>query len=908
MVALVSSTLACEASSTNEGVVADVSAGAEAGEVPLASETVIVDTPPDADLGETAPVVQEVVVHVPPDKGLVIRHEEPHRDIATPCFPGIHRDPWQFENSIAWSPDGSAVLFTRGPEILAVSADGSQLWPVVVPAPNGVGPMTAFDITPDGARIVYSTCDYPRAQEGLVSAANEQLDVGDYEYEIAVVAIDGGEAQRLTTNGSFDNYPAWSPEGSQIAYISGSTELVSVERSSRLHVMQSDGTGRQPLWGGLDAVATDPPAWSPDGRWVAAAGVSDTGGRLALHLISIESGQEFVRLSDAVSGAWSWSPDGQRLAFAKREGARLGLYTVAVDGTDAQRVTTIEGWRSWWPSWRTPDISRTWVETVAWSPDGSKILYSCNGICVVTPDGSPVGPAPLPGNLAAWSPNGSRIVTISTGDPNPNRRDNPVISIMAPDGSDLRVLVQEALGGLILAQFDYADVTAAQAACAAGHVVDAPAENPGLVRDCETLLGLRDALFGRTLANWGPGTPIAEWVGVTVAGEPSRVTGLMLDRLVPNGPIPAAVGDLAQLRMLALAYDPSYHRRVAGPIPSELGDLSQLRVLVVSGGLTGSIPPELGQLANLRILSLATNKMTGEIPPELGQLTNLLGLYLHTNQLTGPIPAELGQLTSLTGDDERILDQLTIDLAGAIDVERVAWGQLIDFTGLSLHKNRLSGSIPPEFGQLTQLTELNLYSNQLTGPIPPELGQLTQLIELDLHSNHLTGHIPAELGQLAHLQGLSLFDNQLEGTIPAELGQLTRLTGLYFNGNQLTGLIPAWLGQLAHLQGLSLADNQLTGAIPAELGRLAALRALFFAKNQLTGVIPTELGQLVQLTNLSLNHNQLNGPIPAELGQLASLEFLRLGANQFTGCIPPAVQRVQDNDLASLGLAACEPA
>ena len=707
-----------------------------------------------------------------------------------------------------------------------MSADGSRLWPVVVPAPKGVGPMTAFDITPDGARIVYSTCDYPKGQPGVAAAAGEQLDMGDYGYELAVATIDGGEVQRLTTNGSFDNYPAWSPDGSQIAYVSSSSDLASVRRSSRLHVMQSDGTGRQSLWGGLDAVATDPPAWSPDGRWVAVAGVSDTGGRLALHLVSIESGQEFVRLSDAVSGAWSWSPDGQRLAFAKREGARLALYTVAADGTDAQRVTRIEGWRSWWPSGTTPDIHRTWVDTVAWSPDGSKILYSCNGICVVTPDGSPVSQAPLPGNLAAWSPDGSRIVTISTGDPNPNRRDNPVISTMAPDGSDLRVLVQEAVGGLVLAQFDYADVTAAQAACAAGLVVDAPAENPRLVRDCETLLGLRNALFPNTLVNWGPGTPIAQWVGVTVDGAPPRVTGLLL-----RG------GSYAGLRLKL------------GTLPPELGQLTALRTLDLgaapSDGLSGPIPLELGQLANLEVLALSSRNITGVIPPELGQLTQLRRLTLTYSQITGRIPSALSQLESLTQ--------------------------------LNLGDSQLTGAIPAELGQLSNLEALLLGGNQLTGAIPSALGQLESLIELNLGGDQLTGAIPAELGQLSNLEALLLGGNQLTGAIPSALGQLESLIELNLGGNQLTGAIPAELGQLSNLEALLLGGNQLTGAIPSALGQLESLIELNLGGNQLTGAIPAELGQLSNLEALLLGGNQLTGCIPPSLQRISYIDHSSLG-------------------------------
>ncbi len=47
------------------------------------------------------------------------------------------------------------------------------------------------------------------------------------------------------------------------------------------------------------------------------------------------TGEEVIHLADAVSGA-SWSPDGERLAFAKVDGDGVALYSIAVDGSDAR--------------------------------------------------------------------------------------------------------------------------------------------------------------------------------------------------------------------------------------------------------------------------------------------------------------------------------------------------------------------------------------------------------------------------------------------------------------------------------------------------------------------------------------------------------------------------------------------
>ena len=59
-----------------------------------------------------------------------------------------------------------------------------------------------------------------------------------------------------------------------------------------------------------------------------------------------------------------------------------------------------------------------------------------------------------------------------------------------------------------------------------GRILPEPGRNRRLVRDCEPLLRLRDQLAGYVLLNWGPGTPLAQWAGVQLSGEPPRVTGL----------------------------------------------------------------------------------------------------------------------------------------------------------------------------------------------------------------------------------------------------------------------------------------------------------------------------------------------------------------------------------------------
>ena len=284
---------------------------------------------------------------------------------------------------------------------------------------------------------------------------------------------------------------------------------------------------------------------------------------------------------------------------------------------------------------------------------------------------------------------------------------------------------------------------------------DTAEDGVGVASDRAALVALYNAMEGGswiTRTNWLSGRPLDEWHGVTTDSG-GRVTAL---NLVSN--------------------------RLVGALPAALGDLTNLRWLILGGnGLTGEIPPELAGLSNLTSLDLRGNGLTGEIPPELAGLSNLTSLYLNHNRLTGEIPPELASLSNLTE--------------------------------LYLNDNRLTGEIPPELGRLSNLMELGLYANQLTGEIPPELGRLSNLMELGLYANQLTGEIPPELAGLSNLTSLILNSNRLTGGIPPELGGLSNLDFLWLRGNQLTGCIPEGLRDIEvnDLGDLNLPDCGLEG-------------------------------------------------------------------------------------------------
>ena len=173
--------------------------------------------------------------------------------------------------------------------------------------------------------------------------------------------------------------------------------------------------------------------------------------------------------------------------------------------------------------------------------------------------------------------------------------------------------------------------------CENGTAVPSPADNPGLVADCTTLLAAKDTLRGTATLNWSADTAIASWDGITLAGTPQRVTKLRLTYERLDGAIPPELGDLEKLEWLYL-----FGNRLTGTIPAALGSLGELEILYLHyNQLTGSIPPEFGALSSLGWLGLNNNQLSGPIPVELTTLPALQDLYFENNALTGSIPAGL---------------------------------------------------------------------------------------------------------------------------------------------------------------------------------------------------------------------------------------------------------------------------
>ncbi len=419
---------------------------------------------------------------------------------------------WQVANHVRWSPDGSRILFdfavgksgTPPVGLYGVDADGHQVREIVNPVENSAfsdvlgtytGSMMYFDISPDGSRVAYSTCRYS-------TEAN---------FELMVAELDGAETRRLTDNGHVDNYPAWSPDGSRIAFISSRTEAGGHDaRNYRLYTMAADGSDVRLLGPGADdpyfAAGPHAPRWSPDGERLAFVVYEYDGdweaGR-SVYTVGAD-GSGLTKVADAVSGP-AWSPDGERIAVAALEGEEgAALYTFAADGSDAVKVADL--FRSLTEldtlfGHPVGDFGHLWLGDLSWSPDGAMVLFESTGVRVEIEDsfvyysllvssvvGDERGP-PIQG-ISAWSPDGSRIAVQPAGVHDRDRElraRSVVLYSVDGDGTDARVLARgvRTAGG-------YAGVTAEAPVrrpadadgCVGRRAAVGPESDAELVEDC----------------------------------------------------------------------------------------------------------------------------------------------------------------------------------------------------------------------------------------------------------------------------------------------------------------------------------------------------------------------------------------------------------------------------------------
>ena len=311
----------------------------------------------------------------------------------------------------------AVAAFTSSPDaegpISAVAVQNGDLWVQVgggelgtaiyrVGLDGDAGTRTTEAIWTDSGDVFSGTpvapdliaTDYAFSPDGNQVAFSAQVQQGGSEVprELFVMDADGTDRRQLTHDGGFAGFPAWSPDGSTIAYASyrGTDYIPGCLGfsicSTDLYVTDLTGGAPTLLAGGEASETT--PTWSPDASRIAFAEIAADG--LGTIVTMEADGAARVTLTPTGDVSFpAWSPDGRSIVYLSGQDGTNHLWTVAPDGSASQDIVDTG--------------TDTNVGRPVWSPEGDLIAFARpyagadTSVWLVDPAGSET-----PERIAGW--------------------------------------------------------------------------------------------------------------------------------------------------------------------------------------------------------------------------------------------------------------------------------------------------------------------------------------------------------------------------------------------------------------------------------------------------------------------------------------------------------------------------
>jgi Tol biopolymer transport system component len=215
--------------------------------------------------------------------------------------------------------------------------------------------------------------------------------------QVYTMNADGSEQTRVTNSGPFDDIqPAWSPDGTKLAFSRG----IGYQSGNLVHssiVVRTVASGAETVIVNTDGVNFRP-AWSPDGSRIAYVHGGASQSPLDLWLVNPDGTNDHALTTTGDSTQPAWSPDGSRIAYNKGpKGNEIWVIDVATRDTHV--------------------LSAAGDFTPSWNP-GSRILFTSTRdgggkqVYVMDADGSHQQRLSYDGGedkYPSWSPDGTRV-------------------------------------------------------------------------------------------------------------------------------------------------------------------------------------------------------------------------------------------------------------------------------------------------------------------------------------------------------------------------------------------------------------------------------------------------------------------------------------------------------------------
>jgi len=190
-------------------------------------------------------------------------------------------------------------------------------------------------------------------QSGIFASRIAYITKTGKRYALQVADADGYNPQTVVSSNEPLISPAWSPDGTRLAY-------VSFEKKKPIIFVQSLTSGSREVLANYKG-NNSAPAWSPDGSKLAI--VLTYGANSQIYTISASGGGlKQITKSTAIDTEPAFSPDGNWIYFSSDRGGKPQIYKVPADGGSPSRVT-FEG---------------AYNVSPRFSPDGKALAYIRN--------------------------------------------------------------------------------------------------------------------------------------------------------------------------------------------------------------------------------------------------------------------------------------------------------------------------------------------------------------------------------------------------------------------------------------------------------------------------------------------------------------------------------------------------
>ena len=167
-------------------------------------------------------------------------------------------------------------------------------------------------------------------EKGIFSTRIAYVTKAAQRFTLWVADADGENAQSALASPEPIISPAWSPNGSQLAY-------VSFESRKPVIYAHDVATGRRRLLANFRG-SNSAPAWSPDGRQIVATLSRDGGSQL--YALDANGGEpRRLTQSSSIDTEPAFSPDGKSIYFVSDRGGAPQIYRMSASGGNAERVT-----------------------------------------------------------------------------------------------------------------------------------------------------------------------------------------------------------------------------------------------------------------------------------------------------------------------------------------------------------------------------------------------------------------------------------------------------------------------------------------------------------------------------------------------------------------------------------------